>query len=127
MQVVVFLLINFLSLGEKMSIRYSVILAALAVMSVSALAESKPQTTLTAPGMGTVDGILTYCQKVDHMSAAKYMLGLDNFTKGHSKDELEDIRASTQYKTTREALNTQLLKVSNSAGISACRNYLAGK
>ena len=110
-----------------MSIRNSVVLAALAVMSVSALAKPNPQTTLSAPGMGTVDGILTYCQRVDPGSTAKYTLGLNNFTGGHPPGEVKDIRESKQYKSTLATIDGQLLKVSTATGVSACRAYLAGK
>jgi hypothetical protein len=111
-----------------MSIRNAVMLTVLAVVSVSAMAESesKPQTTLTAPGMATTDGILTYCRRIDTASAAKYTLAINNLTQGHSRDELEDIRASKQYTETLAALNVQLLKVSNATGVSACRSYIAG-
>lgn len=112
-----------------MSIRNAVMLTALAVASVSAIAEteSKPQTTLTAPGIATTDGILTYCRRVDAASAAKYTLAINNLTQGHSRDELEDIRTSKQYKETLAAIDTQLLKVSSGTGVNACRAFLAGK
>ena len=112
-----------------MSIRNAVMLTALAAVSVSAMAEteSKPQTTLTVPGMATTDGILTYCRRVDPSSAAKYTLGINAITQGHPLNELKDIRASKQYEEILATINTQLLKISNSTGVSACRSFLAGK
>jgi hypothetical protein len=110
-----------------MNIRHSVILAALAVMSVSAWAESKPQTTLTAPGMATFDGILNYCRRTDMRSAAQYTIRLNNLTQGHSEGELTDIRESKQYKDTLATINSQLLKVSTPTGSNACMSYLVGK
>lgn len=110
-----------------MNIRYSVILIAVAIMSVPALAKSNPQTTLSAPGVATVDGILTYCRRVDTGSAAAYTLALNNLTQGHSPDEVRDIRESKQYKDTLGNINSQLLKVPTAAGANACRAYLAGK
>ena len=110
-----------------MSIRFSVIVTAMAVMSVFALAETKPFTTLNAPGMATVDGMLTYCRRVDPASASKYTLGINNFTQGHTVEELISIRASKQYATSLADINSYLKKVSNASGINACRAYLAGK
>jgi hypothetical protein len=107
-----------------MSIRHSVILAALAVMSVSAMAGSKPQTTLTASGMATTDGVLGYCRSVNAISVAKYTQAINSITQGHPREELFDIRESKQYKQTLATLNSQLLKVPIATGVSACR---AGK
>ena len=112
-----------LSLGvNKMSIRFSVILAALAVMSVPAVAGAKPQgTTLTGPGMATTDGVLGYCRRVNAISAAKYTLAINSLTQGHPKEELIDIRESKKYRDTLAIINGQLLKVPIAAGVSACR------
>jgi hypothetical protein len=108
-----------------MSIRYSVILAALAVMSVPAVAGPKPQaTTLNAPGMATVDGMLGYCRRVNAISVAQYTQEINSLTQGHPKEELIDIRASKKYRDTLANINSQLLKVPIAAGVSACR---AGK
>jgi hypothetical protein len=114
-----------------MCIRYSVILAALAVISVSALAktnaDTKPQTTLTAPGMATADGILSYCKRIDARSAAQYATRLDSITQGHSSGEVKDIRESKIYKASLAVINNQLLKVSAPTGLNACMSYLTGK
>ncbi len=110
--------------GKRMSIRFSIILAAMAVMSVSAPAVTIPQTTINAPALATVDGILTYCRRVDPGSAANYTLGLKDFTQGHPVAELASIRASKQYANTMAIINSQLLKVSTAAGVNACRAYL---
>jgi hypothetical protein len=113
-----------------MNIRYSVILAALAVMSVSTLAETRPQTpqtTLTGPGMATVDGVLNYCRKIDMGSAAQYTIRLNGLTQGHSEGEVTNIRGSKQYKDALAVINTQLLKVSAPTGLNACMSYLVGR
>jgi hypothetical protein len=110
-----------------MSIRKSVVLAALAVMSVSALAKPNPATTLSPTGVGTADGVLNYCRRVDPGLAAKYALGLKSLPLGHSPDELEDIRETKQYKSTLATINSQLLKISTATGVNACRAYLAGR
>ena len=77
--------------------------------------------------MAATDGVLTYCRRIDPGSAAKYTLAIQSTTQGHKLDEIEDIRASKQYKDILATINMQLLKVSNSTGVSACRSYLAGK
>lgn len=105
-----------------MNIRYSVILAALAVMSVPAVAGSKPQTTLTAPGMATTDGVLGYCRRINAMSIPKYNQVMASLTQGHTAAELISIRSSKQYNDTLAIISSQLLKVPISSGVSICHS-----
>lgn len=110
-----------------MSIRDAVILAAVAVMSVSADAVTRPATTLTSSGMAVIDGMLDNCRRVDPIRYIGYTLAITNITQGHNLGELIGIRASAQYQTVLAGVNSDLKKQSVGSQISSCKAFLAGR
>ena len=110
-----------------MSLRFSAILVTGAVLAVSSLAHSTPSAgsaQSSGSGLFQVELILDYCAKVDPASATNYRKALTKIT--GSEGEIGDTSNPTVAAQTAD-IKAQLARLPVSTGITACRNFLAGK
>jgi hypothetical protein len=110
-----------------MSLRFSIVLAAAAAISVSVLTPMQAETTITGRSLGTVETILGYCARIDPVSAAQYKGSVKMFTAGHSEKEVERDQKDKGFTAAAESIDSQLKKVPLATGLSACKAFLAGK
>ena len=73
---------------------------------------------------GKVEGILTYCAKVNPESAAKYQDAAKALVKDTTEKEVTEARNSAEYKESLDSINAQLEKAPKENSIKACRAYL---
>jgi hypothetical protein len=108
-----------------MGLNFSVVLTAGAALVVSSLAQAvtKTNSTLDAKSLAQVDGVLSYCTKIDSRSSSNYLKGESIITNGHSNAEVSGLRHSTEYAKSLAAINLELGKVGVNAGLGACRAF----
>jgi hypothetical protein len=108
-----------------MGLKFSVVLTAGAALVVSSLAQAvtKPNTTLDPKSLAQIDGVLSYCSRIDARSSSNYLRGESMITNGHSDAEVSGLRHSGDYAASLAAINVQLGKVGINAGLGACRAF----
>jgi hypothetical protein len=108
-----------------MGLKHSVVLTAGVALIVSSLAQAvtKPNTTITADSLAKVDGILSFCSRVDSKSSKTYLQGESVITNGHSTAEIASLRHSGEYGVSLASINGQLNKVAIGPGLSACKTF----
>ena len=119
-----------------MCLRFSTALITGAALAVSSLAHaanpgtnppSKKQPAPAPVGLSAlaqVETILSYCETSDLHSASQYQEALKNILRDNSGG---DDGSNSTSGAAKAALEAQLSKIPVSTGLSACRNFLAGK
>jgi hypothetical protein len=82
---------------------------------------------ITIEGLARVEGILSYCAKVDPKSATKYQQFMSNILTGHSSGEIDTDQGSSRYTFALGVVDQTIAKLPASTVVSACQNMLAGK
>ena len=108
-----------------MGLKFSVLMTAGAALIVSSLAQAvtKTNSTLDAKSLAQVDGVLSYCTRIDSRSSSNYLKGESMITNGHSNAEILGLRHSSEYAKSLAAINLELGKVGVNAGLGACRTF----
>jgi hypothetical protein len=107
-----------------MRLRTSALLAAMAVMSASALPETKDATTIFIESLARVDGIISYCARTDAKNAQSYQDNVAMIIRGHSRTEIQGDRGTSRYQYALGVINLQLSKISTGTGMSACKTLV---
>jgi hypothetical protein len=76
---------------------------------------------------GKVEGILTYCAKVNPESATKYHDAAKAFVKDVPEKEVTEARQTTEYKDSFEGISADLEKAPKDASVKACKAALETK
>lgn len=101
--------------------------ASVAVVLVSAWAETRTLPTLHSGSLARYEAITSYCEKVVPNSASQYGAKLAGLTAGLSIDELLNDRNSGKYREAMVEANATLAKASPATGIRGCSEFLAEK
>lgn len=107
-----------------MQFRTAALLAAMAVMSVSALPETKDATTIFIESLARVDGITSYCTRIDAKNAQSYQDDVAMIIRGHSSTEIQGDRGTSRYQYALGTVNLQLSKIATGTGMSACKTLV---
>jgi len=93
-----------------------------AFLFLSLLAPAQTATThLSAPALGTFEGMLSFCGKVNPQSADKYNELVKNLTKDQTADALAEMRNSQEYKDSLDQISAQLGELSNKDALETCK------
>jgi hypothetical protein len=74
-----------------------------------------------------VEGILTYCAKVNPESATKYQDAAKAFVKDIPEKEVTEARQTSEYKDSYEGISADLEKAPKEASLQACKAALETK
>ncbi len=139
--------------GENMRLRFSTSLITGAVLAVSSLAHAiQPKTSsvtvktsasagntsvkvtpspvgVAAPSINVgalaqVEGILTYCGRVDPKSSEQYRQVLKAILSGLRESDIDDDQENPTFVSDERAVSAQLAKIPRSTGVSGCRTIL---
>jgi hypothetical protein len=77
--------------------------------------------------LGKAEGTLDYCARVDSRSAEKYQKKKKDMVKGVSEKEVEEARASEEYKAGYDWVTEELPKMPKDESVGACAAALEEK
>jgi hypothetical protein len=82
--------------------------------------------TIQPEVLGRVEAVVSFCARVDAASAAEYKEWGNKVAGEMSKEQLAEIRASSEYKETYDAMTAELEKVPAEKAKESCREGLKG-
>ena len=82
---------------------------------------------LSNDAFGKVEGIVSYCGKIDTGSGAKYQERAKLLVKDVPEKELTEARKSAEYKESYDSISADLEKAPKENSVPSCRAYLEGK
>jgi hypothetical protein len=107
-------------MGGQLMLRKIAIVSGLGVLlSILAPAQTAPPTF--AELLGTLDGTVNFCTKVNPKSAAKYREMVQLVTNGHSDELIAEIREGKEYKGTVDQISKKLGALSPKEASATCK------
>jgi hypothetical protein len=76
---------------------------------------------LSGPTLGTLEGMLKFCGKVNPQAADKYQDMIKRLTKDQPEDKLAELRDSQEYKDSLDQIGKQLGELSTEDAIATCK------
>jgi hypothetical protein len=91
------------------------------VLSTLAAAQKAPAPPTAASLLGTIDGTVNFCTKVNPKSAAKFKEMGQLITNGQSDEAIAQIRDSKEYKDTLDQTSKKLAALSTKEAAETCK------
>lgn len=113
-------------LGGNMGIKFLCALALALSAAVLATAETKDATTINIESLARVDGIASYCGRVDPQHSSLYQQRSAAFVRGHSDSEIKGDRSTSRYQFAFGAVNQDLNKLAPNLGAGNCSALIKG-
>jgi len=110
-----------------MKASFVTVCASATVVLVSAWAQTRTSPKIHSDSLARVEAITSYCEKADPNSEAQYLSKLADMMRGHSEDEIQRDRSTTNYQKAMEQANETLSKVKSTSAVKACTEFLAEK
>jgi hypothetical protein len=100
--------------------RILLLCAAVALPRLVLAANSPPSSPPGAQWLGTVEGILDFCVKVDPKDASAFQVLKKNTRGGLSERDLAGVRGTREYKDALRTISDDLAKVSPQGAAQSC-------
>jgi hypothetical protein len=100
--------------------RILLLCAAVALPRLVLAANSPPSSPPGAQWLGTVEGILDFCVKVDPKDASAFRVLKKNTSAGLSEHDLAGVRGTREYKDSLHMISDELAKVSPQSAAQTC-------
>lgn len=98
-----------------------------AVVVLVSFADTRTRPALHPDTLARYEAITSFCEKVDPESALQYAAKLQDFTRGHSADEILARRNSDLYRDAAAQADAVLGNASAATAQNGCTEFLAEK